>query len=61
MTEDWNYLKKTLNDGAMFKQDDKENRLPSHEIIDFHEKVDTVLEKQEEFVGVHMEMIKDNA
>lgn len=30
-------------------------------MIDFQEKVDTLLEKEEEMIGMHMNLIKENA
>lgn len=68
--EDWNYLKKTMNSGegtnkGFFKppvlNQDPHDKYPSQELIDFHEKVDTLLEKEEELVNSHMRLIKENA
>ncbi len=31
------------------------------DMLNFHEKVDTLLEKEEELIGQHMHLIKENA
>ena len=70
--EDWNYLKKTMNGDRGFKlrqdeglnddkDDDKDLKFSSKEMIEFHEKVDTLLEKEEEIISTHMNLIKENA
>lgn len=67
MAEDWNYLKKTIASGGFNDikngsqaEDDKENR-PSQDMLEFQEKVDSLLEKEEEVIGTHMNLIKENA
>jgi len=63
MAEDWNYLKKTIaGDGfqGINGQEDKENR-PSQDMLDFQEKADSLMEKEEEVIGTHMNLIKENA
>lgn len=75
MSDDWNYLKKTMNGmegpNSGFKKaqnnkdddynDVQDNKYPSQELLDFHEKVDTLLEKEEELISAHMNLIKENA
>jgi len=68
MNDDWNYLKQTIAGGfggGAKPQDehpeiDKENR-PSQEMLDFQDKADTLMEKEEEMIQAHMNLIKDNA
>lgn len=71
--QDWNYLKQTLGgsqqkgwkDQQMPQQQQQQNQdwidNPNDDMLNFHEKVDTLLEKEEELIGQHMHLIKENA
>lgn len=47
--QDWNYLKQTLTNN------------PFTEEIELQEKVDEVMEQEEELIATHMQLIKENA
>ena len=54
MNEDWQFLKQTLHG-------EWNNKGASSEMLNFQEKVDMLIEEEEELIGTHMKYIKEAA
>lgn len=60
--QQYNQQKQNNNNNVNnYKDEGKENRYPSDEFINFQDKVDALLEKEEELIAAHMNLIKENA
>lgn len=68
--QDWDYLKQTVGGKQQSKwnkqgpdngDDEQESGLASEEMMNLQEKVDNILEKEEELISSHMNLIKENA
>ena len=46
---------------SSFEEREEDDKHASEDIINFHEKVDTLLAKEEDLISCHMSLIKENA
>lgn len=52
--EDWNYLKSTINLG-------NGEQMIDPQLLTFHEKVDRIVEEEEELRNLHLQYLKESA
>lgn len=67
--EDWNYLKQTLNGGQGFglngngdgAKNENDPQFIDPQMLTFHEKVDKIVDEEEELINKHLQYLKEAA